>query len=130
MLTDILIDIQQRETGVPLAGDVATELRELADTYSVEDDPRFLLPIFAAVQQDRAISPPVFFEFEGSDPHSYLAEAAELLRWNFESEGEYTQIEFPNLGWRVYISHESRSPVTGRGGSDYEVTPLQVTQTK
>jgi hypothetical protein len=48
-----------------------------------------------------------------------------LLRWKYESEGEYNLIEFPKLGWRIYISNETSSPTTGRGGSEYEVTPLK-----
>jgi hypothetical protein len=123
VLTDIIVDIQQRETGAPLEEAVVAELREIADTYDVDRSPSWLEPIFTAVQQGRAISPPVFFEFEGSDPHSYLAEAAELLHWQFESEGEYTLIAFPRLGWRIYISHEASSP-TGKSGSKYDVAPI------
>lgn len=123
-LTDIVIDIQQRETGAPLAADVVAELRELATDYGVEGDPRWLLPVFAAVQHGQAISSPVFFERESSDPHSYLFEIATLLRWRFEHPGEYDAIEFPKLGWRIHLSHEAISPATGRGGSAYQVTPL------
>jgi hypothetical protein len=123
-LTDTLIEIQQREHGAPLAAGVIAELRELALEFGVEDNPRWLLPIFRAVQEGHAVSPPVFFEREGSDPHSYLAEVAALLQWKYESEGEYNLIDFPVLGWRIYISHESRSPITGGGGSEFQVTPL------
>jgi len=124
-LTDIVVDIQQRETGAQLASDLVTELRELADTYGVEDNPRWLLPIFAAVQQGHAISPPVFFQRESSDPHSYLFELALLLHWNFDHPGEYDAIELPRLGWRIYLCHETHSPVTGVSGSSYEVTRLE-----
>lgn len=124
-LTDILIDIQQRETGAPVASDVATQLRELAVEFGVEGNPCWLLPIFEAVQQGRVVLPPVFFERENSDPYSFLGEVEALLGWKSEDEGESQQIDFPRLGWRVYISNESHSPITGRGGSQYQVTPLQ-----
>jgi hypothetical protein len=122
-LTDIIVDIQQRETGAPLTDALIGELRELADTYGVETNPRWLLPIFAAVQHGRAIPSPVFFEFEGSDPHSYLFELALLLGWKFEHPGEYDAIEFPGLGWRIFISHEASS-ADGKSGSKYVVVPL------
>ena len=124
-LTDIVIEIQQRETGAPLANDLVAELRELADTYGVEDDPRWLLPVFTAVQQGHTILEPVFIECESSDPDSYLFELAVLLQWKFEHPGEYDAIEFPRLGWRIYLSREARSLTTGRGGSTYKVTPLR-----
>lgn len=123
-LTDIIVDIQQRETGAPLAGELVAELRELADTYGVDENPRWLLPIFSAVQQGHAVSPPIFFEREGSDPHSYLFELAMLLHWRFEHPGEYDAIEFPRLGWRIYLCHETHSATTGVAGSSYEVTRL------
>ena len=123
MLTDIIVDIQQRESGASLGEEVITQLREIADTYDVDRNPRWLEPIFNAVQHGRAISPPIFFEFENSDPHSFLAEAAELLHWHFESEGEYTLIAFPRLGWRIYISNEASSP-SGKSGSKYDVAPI------
>jgi hypothetical protein len=126
-LTDIVIDIQQRETGAALAPELVAELRELAETYGVDDDPRWLLPVFSAVQRGQAISPPVFFERESSDPHSYLLEVGLLLRWKFEHPGEYDAIELPRLGWRIFLGHEAISPTTGRGGSTYEVTPLRTT---
>lgn len=124
MLTDILIDIQQRETGAPVAAERVAELRQLAEEFGVEDKPPWLLSMFKAVQQGQVVSPPIFFELEDSDPYSYLAEVAPLLRWKYESEGEYNLIEFPKLGWRIYISNETSSPTTGSGGSEYEVTPL------
>jgi len=123
MLTDILIDIQQRERGAPLAPELILELRELAREFGVEEGPPWLLSMFLAVQHGRAVDPPVFFEFEGSDPYSYLAEVASLLGWKYESEGEYNNIEFPKLGWRIYISNEASSP-TGKSGSKYDVAPL------
>ena len=126
-LSDIVIDLQQRETGDRLAPDLVAELRELADTYGVEENPRWLLPVFSAVQRGQAISPPVFFERESSDPHTYLLELAMLLDWRFEHPGEYDALELPGLGWRVFLSHEAISPTTGRGGSTYEVTPLRRT---
>ena len=124
-LTDVVIDIHQRETGEPLAEDLVAELRELADAYGVDDEPRWLLPVFTAVQRGQEITPPVFFERESSDPHSYLLELALLLRWKFDHPGEYDDIEFPRLGWRVYVSHEAISPTTRRGGSSYEVSRLR-----
>jgi hypothetical protein len=124
MLTDIIVDIQQRETGTPLDDVAVAQLRDLADTYDVDRDPRWLEPIFTAVQQARTISPPIFFEFEGSDRHSFLAEVAELLRWHFESEGEYTLITFPNLGSRIYISNEASS-LSGKSGSKYDVAQIK-----
>lgn len=124
MLTDILLDIQQRETGGLVPAECRVELHQLAEEFHVEDRPPWLISMFKAVQQGQAVSPPVFFEFEDSDPYSYLAEVASLLRWKYESEGEYNQIEFPNLGWRIYISNEASSPITGRGGSTYEVMRL------
>ncbi len=123
-LTDVVIDIHQRETGEPLAADVVAELRELADTYGVDEDPRWLLPVFTAVQRGQAISPPVFFERESSDPHTYLLELALLLGWKFDHPGEYDAIELPRLGWRIFLGHEAISPTTGRGGSTYQVSPL------
>jgi hypothetical protein len=123
-LTDIVIDIQQRETGSSLASGLVTELRELADTYGVDGSPYWLLPIFSAVQRGRIISPPVYFERESSDPYSYLFELAMLLNWKFEHPGEYEAIEFPRLGWQIYLCHETYSPTTGAAGSSYEVTPL------
>ena len=123
MLTDIIVDLQQRETGAPLDEAVVARLWEIADTYDVDRNPRWLEPIFTAVQQDRAVSPPVFFEFENSDPHSYLAEVADQLHWHFESDGEYTLIAFPRLGWRIYISNEASSPI-GKSGSKYDVAPI------
>jgi hypothetical protein len=127
-ITDILIDIQQHETGAPLDSDVTTQLRELAVEFGVEDNPGWLLPIFEAVRNSHAILSPVFFEKESSDPSSYLAEVEALLKWKYEDEGEYESIEFPKLGWRIYISNESHSPTTGRGGSTYQVTALQSKQ--
>jgi hypothetical protein len=123
-ITDILIEIQQRETGSPLAADVQKELRDLALEFGVEGNPRWLLPVFEAVQSGRAVSPPVFFERDDSDTHSYLAEVRILLRWKAVNEGEYELIDFPNLGWRVYLGHESASPTNGVSGSEYQVTPL------
>lgn len=49
-LTDILIDIQQREAGASLAPNVVTQ-RELAVEFGVEDNPRWLLPIFKVVPE-------------------------------------------------------------------------------
>lgn len=120
----MIIDVQQRETGALLDAGLVAELRELADTYDVDANPRWLLPMFAAVQQDRAISPPVFFERESSDSQSYLFEVAMLFHWKFEHPGEYDAIEFPRLGWRIYLCHETHSPTTGVAGSSYEVTRL------
>jgi hypothetical protein len=48
-ITDILIDIQQREAGAPLASDVKAQLHELAVEFGVENNPRWLLPMFEAV---------------------------------------------------------------------------------
>jgi hypothetical protein len=76
------------------------------------------------VEQGREVLSPVFFERENSDAYSYLVEVAELLKWKAEFEGEYEVIEFPGIGWRIYISNESSSPITGRGGSEYRVTRL------
>jgi hypothetical protein len=123
-ITDILIDIQQRETGLPLAPDAQKELRDLAVEFGVEDNPRWLLPVFEAVRLGRTVSPPVFFERDNSDTHSYLAEVRVLLRWKAVNEGEYELIDFPNLGWRIYLGHESASPITGKSGSEYQVTSL------
>jgi hypothetical protein len=124
MLTDILIDIQQRETGAPIPKERVAELRELAAEFAVEDKPPWLLSMFKAVQQGQAVSSPVFFERENSDPYSYMGEAAELLGWKYGNEGEYEVVEFTNLGWRIYISNEASSP-TGKSGSKYVVTPLR-----
>jgi hypothetical protein len=62
---------------------------------------------------------------ENSDPYSYLGEVEALLGWKYEDEGECQLIEFPKLGWRIYISNETHSPTTGRAGSEYQVTALQ-----
>jgi hypothetical protein len=48
-----------------------------------------------------------------------------VARSSAPRSGEYESIEFPKLGWRIYISNESHSPTTGRGGSMYQVTALQ-----
>lgn len=124
MLTDILIDIQQRETGTPLTAECVAELRELAREFHVEDGPPWLLSMFQAVQRGHAVSPPQFFDRENSDPYSYMGEVAELLSWEYENEGEYEIIAFPKLGWRIYISNEASSP-TGQAGSKYDVAPLK-----
>lgn len=123
-LIDVLLRIQQRETRAPLAASVVSEMHELADTYHIDNDPGWLLPIFEAVEQGREIFPSVFFERENSDAYSFLVEVSELLKWKAEFEGEHELIEFPELGWRIYISNESHSPITGRGGSEYQVTHL------
>ncbi len=123
-LSDLVIAIHQRETGAPLSDAQIHELRELADEYGVDTDPRWLLPLFTAIQRGEAVPTPVFFERAGSDPHSYLFELALTLRWKSEHQGEYDEIELPKLGWRIYLSHEARSPTTGRGGSNYTVTRL------
>lgn len=123
-LTDIVIDIHQRETGVPLSEALVAELRELAGTYGVDEDPRWLLPIFAAVQQGSEIAQPVFIESDDTDPDSYLFELATMLNWKFDHPGEYDAVEFPRLGRRIYVSREARSPISGQGGSTYKVTAI------
>ncbi len=124
MLTDILVDIQQRETGLLLPPERIIELRELAAEFGVEDKPPWLLSMFSAIQHGQAISLPVYFYMENSDPYSYIGEIAALLGWKYDNEGEYEVIAFPNLGWRIYISHEALSPA-GKSGSEYAVTPLR-----
>lgn len=122
-LTEIAIDIHQRETGTQLTEELAAELRDLAETCGVESNPRWLLPLLSAVQEGHVISPPVFVEFEDSDLHTYLLELGLLLHWKFEHPGEYDAIEFPRLGWRIYVSHEASSPA-GKPGSKYDVARL------
>ena len=126
MLTDILVDIQQRETGVPLPPERLTELRELAAEFGVENEPPWLLSMFKAVQHGQAVSSPVFFHSE-SNPYSYIGEVADMLGWNYHNEGEYQVIAFPHLGWRIYISHEALSPGEKKSGSEYQVTRLAPT---
>ena len=123
-LTDIVVDIQTRETGKPIASDLIARLRDLADEYGMDENPAWLLPIFDAVQRDRVISPAVFFERSGSDPHSYLYELIQLFHWKGKQPGEYILIEFPKLGLRVYISHEAYDASSKRSGSSYEIARL------
>src|SRR5262245_4863503 len=106
-LTDILITIQQREIGTSLADNLIADMHELAETYQIDSDPQWLHPISEAVEQGREVFLPVFFERENSDIYSYLVEMAQLLKWSVAFEGECDLIEFPKLGWRIYISNES-----------------------
>ena len=122
-LSDMLIDIQRRETGADLSMDLRTELEEIADAYSVNRAPHWLLPIFEAVRvgKDTAVE---LFDFAGSDPSTFLYEAALLLKWHHVDTGEDITIEFPNLNRKVYISHEAHAP-NGHGCSSYRVSALR-----
>ena len=122
-LTEIIVDIQRREAGVAVAPEVERELKELAEEFGVDKEPTWLRSIFEAVQQGRTVSPPVFFEWTGSDPYSYVGEIAALLNWQYDNQGEYEVLDFPATGRRVFIGHEAHSP-TGHGGSSYEITAL------
>jgi hypothetical protein len=123
-LSDIILDIQRRETDAALSPELEARVRDVADEFGVDANPSWLLPIFEAVQQGRIVTPPTFFPYGSSDPHSFLAEIILVLGWKAHQEGEYDLLEFPRLGRRVDISHEALSPDRTTGGSSYEVTAL------